>query len=271
MSSAMVGSADEPDQECVTRLPLHLLSFPVHSLVDHDDNSGCSTPPFQVSVSVPFKWEEEPGKPIPCTDLIHFTEPISLKLIPPPRMAWVDPKVTKTPSPTTVLDGSCLSSPERGKLGPMIMSNNREKMLKKKRLFGSWSWRSDKSKRSGKMGKREGLGGSFVYSSSSSAATSFDDGMDCCSEYGGESECVAGGDQVKMSKIKKSKSFLSLTQVNKILLHPPPLSILSSLLFRILVPDSGAGHAMEGEERSSFNLRNAQFGQCDLVALPAKV
>ncbi|CAM8917673.1 unnamed protein product [Rhodiola kirilowii] len=213
MSSAMEGSADEPDQECVTRLPLHLLSFPVHSLVDHDDNSGCSTPPFQVSVSVPFKWEEEPGKPIPCTDLIHFTEPISLKLIPPPRMAWVDPKVTKTPSPTTVLDGSCLSSPERGKLGPMIMSNNREKMVKKKRLFGSWSWRSDKSKRSGKMGKREGLGGSFVYSSSSSAATSFDDGMDCCSEYGGESECVAGGDQVKMSKIKKSKSFFSFTQV----------------------------------------------------------
>ncbi|XP_073145041.1 uncharacterized protein At4g00950-like [Henckelia pumila] len=64
--------------------------------------SGTATPPLQASVSVPFKWEEEPGKPRLCTALIALHEPEAKFLeLPPCRM----PLITKTPSPTTVLDG----------------------------------------------------------------------------------------------------------------------------------------------------------------------
>ncbi|KAH6789311.1 hypothetical protein C2S51_004317 [Perilla frutescens var. frutescens] len=55
-----------------------------------------STPPFQASAAVPFKWEEQPGKPRPCSDMMISRAAKSLEL--PPRFS-------KTPSPTTVLDG----------------------------------------------------------------------------------------------------------------------------------------------------------------------
>ncbi|KAK1412200.1 hypothetical protein QVD17_33239 [Tagetes erecta] len=73
-----------------------------------------STPPLQTTVSVPFRWEEQPGKPLPCTDLIitgsqyNTTRPDKTHLDLPPRLAAVTPEaniVTKTSSPTTVLDG----------------------------------------------------------------------------------------------------------------------------------------------------------------------
>lgn len=206
---------------------LSLLSFPFHS-PDHndDDSSGCSTPPFHIPASVPFKWEEEPGKPIPCTALIHFTEPISLHLTPPPRMLVASlldtkPKTmtkTKASSPTTVFDGLITLSPERGFLGPMVMSDvnkmemgsSKKKVGSRRRLFGSWTWRSKKSKKNGQvMSKRDVFGGSFVFPSSASG--SFDDERECCSEYGGDSECVS--EYVNVGKMKKSRSLLSLTQV----------------------------------------------------------
>ncbi|KAM5557589.1 uncharacterized protein ABKV19_024792 [Rosa sericea] len=67
---------------------------------------GILTPPLLTSVSVPFQWEEAPGKPR------HFggggTETKakcarSLEL--PPRLLVSEAKVTNMPSPTTVLDG----------------------------------------------------------------------------------------------------------------------------------------------------------------------
>ncbi|XP_057805830.1 uncharacterized protein At4g00950-like [Salvia miltiorrhiza] len=63
-----------------------------------EHRSGAATPPLHASASVPFKWEEQPGKPRPCTDLIIRPEPARL-LDPPPC------RITKMPSPTTVLDG----------------------------------------------------------------------------------------------------------------------------------------------------------------------
>ncbi|KAG6403704.1 hypothetical protein SASPL_135932 [Salvia splendens] len=58
--------------------------------------SGTATPPL---ASVPFKWEEQPGKPRPCTDIILRPEPAARCLELPPC------RITKMPSPTTVLDG----------------------------------------------------------------------------------------------------------------------------------------------------------------------
>ncbi|XP_073287053.1 uncharacterized protein At4g00950-like [Primulina huaijiensis] len=71
--------------------------------------SGTATPPLQMLVSVPFKWEEEPGKPRLCTALIALPEPeVKFLELPPCRMPLImesTDKITKTPSPTTVLDG----------------------------------------------------------------------------------------------------------------------------------------------------------------------
>ncbi|KAL1541231.1 hypothetical protein AAHA92_25480 [Salvia divinorum] len=60
--------------------------------------SGTATPPLHALASVPFKWEEQPGKPRPCTDIILRPEPARCLELPPCR-------ITKMPSPTTVLDG----------------------------------------------------------------------------------------------------------------------------------------------------------------------
>ncbi|CAI9764140.1 unnamed protein product [Fraxinus pennsylvanica] len=79
------------------------------------EHPGAETPPLQTLASVPFKWEEEPGKPRPCSTLfsssshIDTIEPKFLEL--PPRLYMEStPKNTKTPSPTTVLDGPYVAS-----------------------------------------------------------------------------------------------------------------------------------------------------------------
>ncbi|KAL1546165.1 hypothetical protein AAHA92_22806 [Salvia divinorum] len=77
------------------------LKLPFAEIPDSPEHP--STPPFQASATVPFKWEEQPGKPRPCSDIIARPKPAkSLEL--PPCMNPPD-KFTKTPSPTTVLDG----------------------------------------------------------------------------------------------------------------------------------------------------------------------
>ncbi|KAL7121593.1 hypothetical protein ACP275_02G191300 [Erythranthe tilingii] len=57
-------------------------------------SAGTASPPL---ASVPFKWEELPGKPRPCSHNLARPEPKSLEL--PPMM------MSRTPSPTSVLDG----------------------------------------------------------------------------------------------------------------------------------------------------------------------
>ncbi|PIN17335.1 hypothetical protein CDL12_09993 [Handroanthus impetiginosus] len=69
-----------------------------------DHPSGMATPPLHTLASVPFKWEEEPGKPRPCTDIVALPEPSKICLdLPPSRTA--NKINTKVPSPTTVLEG----------------------------------------------------------------------------------------------------------------------------------------------------------------------
>lgn len=66
---------------------------------------GAASP---IAASVPFRWEEEPGKPKPCTDLslVSIAEDFAPKFLElPPRLAAMDAKISKEHSPTTVLDG----------------------------------------------------------------------------------------------------------------------------------------------------------------------
>ncbi|XP_061349009.1 uncharacterized protein LOC133294370 [Gastrolobium bilobum] len=63
-------------------------------------------PPPQTTVSVPFKWEEAPGKPRHChTESEPGNNARTLEL--PPRLLFLESKVSNmdAPSPTTVLDG----------------------------------------------------------------------------------------------------------------------------------------------------------------------
>lgn len=147
--------------------------------------------PLHTSASVPFRWEEEPGKPRTCTTTttINGSQPKSLDL--PPRLM-----MTKMPSPTTVLDGPYITtakqsrssssrfssssfrlsrdkwsfdgvsnkSPDhRGQFGPMrVVDNKLDHKGRGLGLLGSWGHRSLKDE----GGKEENVGGSFVFSSS---------------------------------------------------------------------------------------------------------
>ncbi|KAL1314997.1 hypothetical protein HN51_041792 [Arachis hypogaea] len=70
-------------------------------------------PPRTVPVSVPFQWEEAPGKPRPCharSESNNKGSDVARALELPPRLSTTNTntKVSKTmsmPSPTTVLDG----------------------------------------------------------------------------------------------------------------------------------------------------------------------
>ncbi|GER46721.1 hypothetical protein STAS_23771 [Striga asiatica] len=61
------------------------------------------TPPIQSHVSVPFRWEEAPGKPRPATTERRPAAARCLDL--PPRLVVDEAKITIMPSPETVLDG----------------------------------------------------------------------------------------------------------------------------------------------------------------------
>ncbi|XP_019460560.1 PREDICTED: uncharacterized protein At4g00950-like [Lupinus angustifolius] len=97
---------DEAEMSNIPRLSLFKFN---PSSIHSPERSGMQTPPSRTSVSVPFRWEEEPGKPKPCTDLVCFsnkpTTPKCLEL--PPRLLISDANNTKQllPSPTTVLEG----------------------------------------------------------------------------------------------------------------------------------------------------------------------
>lgn len=67
------------------------------------------TPPLRPSVSIPFHWEEAPGKPRAAAPPTPPPPPVKSKaarcLDLPPGLMQEEAKITIMPSPTTVLDG----------------------------------------------------------------------------------------------------------------------------------------------------------------------
>ncbi|CAJ2663048.1 unnamed protein product [Trifolium pratense] len=122
---------EEENSKKIPKLPL-LNPLP---LMYSPERPGTKTPPLNISASVPFVWEEEPGKPKPCTDLVTFSNPTLIKCLElPPKLQ----------SPTTVLEGPykkecCEKSPgsEIVKLGSLILKDE-EMGVKKKGFFGNW-------------------------------------------------------------------------------------------------------------------------------------
>ncbi|KAF5442720.1 hypothetical protein F2P56_035347 [Juglans regia] len=95
--------SSEPDNEASSTPKLSLFSLP-SKLLDQE-STGMLTPPLRATASVPFHWEEAPGKPRqPCAaDSKPETAARILEL--PPRLLLSESKSMNMPSPTTVLDG----------------------------------------------------------------------------------------------------------------------------------------------------------------------
>uniref|UniRef100_A0A5B6YK69 Uncharacterized protein n=1 Tax=Davidia involucrata TaxID=16924 RepID=A0A5B6YK69_DAVIN len=210
-------SEAEPEASSTPTLPIMLSILPMQS----PEPSGMLTPPLQTSASVPFRWEEEPGKPRPCTILTLCNNdnngPKCLEL-PPCRLLLGESKFTKTPSPTTVLDGTIFQSssfrfrrerrqgsfgsstslsPERGQLGPMVLA---KKGHKETGFFGSWGQRTLKSNKG--CSKKDVDGGSSVFSSS----------MDIVGCGGDDSSTTSTSTGVKKGRIRRNGSFTTLSQ-----------------------------------------------------------
>ncbi|KAK1364222.1 DUF688 domain-containing protein [Heracleum sosnowskyi] len=191
-----------------------------------------SSPPHQTSVSVPFLWEEEPGKPRPCTALITLP-PHQKCLELPPRLQPMEYSrlITKTPSPTTVLDGPYMGkhvtysssfrifsrskrhdsfdyrfsgrlSPERVHIGALFLNEKKGK----KGLFGKSRGQMQKSHKL--MGTKQEFGeeGSFVISPSWDDVSQFAEEED-------EKECDNNGTptKVKMTSSRRNGSFPHLS------------------------------------------------------------
>ncbi|OIT30997.1 PREDICTED: uncharacterized protein At4g00950-like [Nicotiana attenuata] len=84
-------------EEPSSRVP-KLLQFSV-AAKQSQEHKEMPNSPLHTLASVPFKWEQEPGKP----NLPNSTSNIKPKFLEPPPRLYIES--IKTPSPTTVFDG----------------------------------------------------------------------------------------------------------------------------------------------------------------------
>ncbi|KAK3428529.1 hypothetical protein EUGRSUZ_E00045 [Eucalyptus grandis] len=71
-----MGSEAVEPRKSMSTAPRELLLVSVApKMVESPDRSGMRTPPFYTTAAVPFRWEEEPGKPRPCSALAIVPSP----------------------------------------------------------------------------------------------------------------------------------------------------------------------------------------------------
>ncbi|KAL2540274.1 hypothetical protein Adt_01252 [Abeliophyllum distichum] len=111
------------------------------------------TPPLQSSVSIPFHWEEAPGKPRITTIPSPNNKTACRCLELPPRLLNDAANITNIPSPTTVLDGpymgQSLSRTFSFSFRKVSHTSQQEERSKKRgndgterSSFDSWRWGS---------------------------------------------------------------------------------------------------------------------------------
>ncbi|KDP25769.1 hypothetical protein JCGZ_23924 [Jatropha curcas] len=169
------------------------------------DPPGLLTPPIHTLASVPFQWEEAPGKPRLSNTHHHQPPPKSktarcLEL--PPRLLN-EAKVNNVSSPTTVLDGPYLSSQSNSLTRSSSLSfrngksfsnldNLSRRSNKGRGIFWSSRWGSFRGNH------KEVIEGSIDLSSSA-----------CNGHDGGGS---SGGDtKVKVTRVRRKFSFFSFS------------------------------------------------------------
>ncbi|XP_027351033.1 uncharacterized protein At4g00950-like [Abrus precatorius] len=177
-------SEAEAEQSNIPMLPL----FSIQAM-QSPQRSGTLTPPLHTSASVPFRWEQEPGKPRPCSALVTFSNTKCLELpprllIPSPTTVLQGPYVTSNRfrSPSFRTTGNCYGSSDGGVLGAMVLT---KRIKHNGWWFGSWRKKAFKL-------KREVTGGSHVFPSSTDKDTTTAD--------------------THMPKMKRSGSFSNLSR-----------------------------------------------------------
>ncbi|KAG2701431.1 hypothetical protein I3843_06G040800 [Carya illinoinensis] len=191
--------SSEPEYEASSTPKLSLFSLP-SKLLDQE-STGMLTPPLRATASVPFHWEEAPGKPRqPCAaDSKQETAARILEL--PPRLLLSESKSINMPSPTTVLDGPYVGravfhshrfsfrSPDH-EVGRRLTSKERGGH------FGSMRWGSFRK-------NKQVFQGSFDFSSSA---------IDGDHDGGGTNT------KGKITRVRRRGSFLSLANTSSHLL-----------------------------------------------------
>ncbi|RZC59050.1 hypothetical protein C5167_006353 [Papaver somniferum] len=201
----------EAEPEPTSAPKLSLFSLPNQS----PEPTGMLTPPLRPPASVPFQWEEAPGKPRGgcCREILSNDVARCLEL--PPRLLS-EVKIIEIPSPTTVLEGpyitgrsSSFSSASFSKerfSDTGHSSNNNNKVIGQG-YFGNWVKKNSSS--------FKGFGGqsaedNIVISRSSSVSSSVF-----------MTEVVNGGGgggenftKVKITRFRRRGSFLSLSNTS---------------------------------------------------------
>ncbi|KAJ0102873.1 hypothetical protein Patl1_05184 [Pistacia atlantica] len=167
---------------------LSLFSFPMSK---GQEPPGMLTPPVNIPASIPFQWEEAPGKPRNSCVTQSKPKPASARCLELPPRLLCETKMINIPSPTTVLDG-----PDVGRSLSYTLSFRRGGSLRRENkeglLFWSSRWGSFKKNKVNVGGRNSDI------LDSSAASGGGDGGSD-------------GGAKVKITRVRKrSVSFLSL-------------------------------------------------------------
>ncbi|OWM70373.1 hypothetical protein CDL15_Pgr027329 [Punica granatum] len=90
-----MGPEAEPKSDSSISTKLQLSPVSLHKLPNSPERSGLRTPPFHTIAAVPFRWEEEPGKPLPCTAIIPLPSHNNSSPPPPPKCLVLPPRLLK--------------------------------------------------------------------------------------------------------------------------------------------------------------------------------
>lgn len=168
-------------------LPISSPKLPIYSLpVKMKEPPGMATPPLLAAVSVPFEWEEAPGKPRAWS---RGEKPRSARCLElPPKMS-ARVKISDVCSPTAVLEG-----PYVGR----SVSFGKSDGARERTRFGSSRWSSSKEN-----GDQGGGGGGRVgdVAEPGGTAAAGDDGF--------EKET-----KVKITRMSRKSSFFTMSSNN---------------------------------------------------------
>lgn len=198
-----MGSESEPVKEPSTAFKLSLFSLPTKPL----EPSGTLTPPLRTRASIPFQWEEAPGKPRHHCSTIESKPSCARTLELPPRLLK-EAKVIDFPFPTTALDSN---GPEVGRS-----------------LSFTFSFRNTSESNWGKRVSKDGAGylgsrrwGSFR-KTKEAIAPRFEISSSCSTGF--EKTVIGSGvggcdnAKVKITRIRRRGSLLSLSNTKSHLL-----------------------------------------------------
>ncbi|GLT48249.1 hypothetical protein SLA2020_218840 [Shorea laevis] len=181
-----MGSAEVDDGAASTPPKLSLFSFPTSKV-----KLETPQPLRTTTISIPFQWEEAPGKPRPCDGEGKSGSGDAVRCLElPPRLLQLS-EDKAMPSPMTVLDGSYVGR---------SLSLRTEKSFRssEKVLFGSSRWGRFR-KMSGDVATDNG------FELSSKVTIDGDDGG------GGGSGGGGGRTQVKMTRVRRKGRLLCLS------------------------------------------------------------